>query len=66
MASVATYIVEILIREIIVQREEQEIYDGDNNRVFQIDNTYKWEDCYGEEVLIPESQRTEDGNSPQE
>ena len=42
------------------------LYDGDNNRVFQIDNTYKWEDCYGEEVLIPESQRTEDGNSPQE
>ena len=41
------------------------LYDGDNNRVFQIDNTYKWEDCYGEEVLIPESQRTEDGNSPQ-
>ena len=26
------------------------LYDGDNNRVFQIDNTYKWEDCYGEEV----------------
>lgn len=26
MASVATYIVEILIREKIVQREEQEIY----------------------------------------
>lgn len=42
------------------------MYDGDNNRVFQIDNTYKWEDCYGKEVLIPESQRTEDGNSPKE
>lgn len=42
------------------------MYDGDNNRVFQIDNTYKWEDCYGKEVLIPESQRTEDGDSPKE
>ncbi|MEY8410480.1 RHS repeat-associated core domain-containing protein [Lachnospiraceae bacterium 62-26] len=42
------------------------MYDGDNNRVFQIDNTYKWEDCYGKEVLIPQSQRTEDGDSPKE
>ena len=40
--------------------------DGDGNRVFQIDNTYKWEDCYGDEVLIPESQRTEKGDSPKE
>ena len=37
-----------------------------NNRVFELDNTYKWEDCYGDEVLIPENQRTEDGNSPKE
>ena len=42
------------------------MYDGDNNRVFELDNTYKWEDCYGDEVLIPENQRTEDGNSPKE
>lgn len=28
------------------------MYDGDNNRVFQIDNTYKWEDFCGDEVLI--------------
>lgn len=42
------------------------MYDGDNNRVFEIDNTYKWEDCYGDTVLIPESQRTEDGDSPKE
>ena len=42
------------------------MYDGDNNRVFQIDNTYKWEDCYGDEVLIPKSERTENGDSPQE
>ena len=42
------------------------MYDGDNNRVFELDNTYKWEECYGDEVLIPENQRTEDGNSPQE
>ena len=27
------------------------MYDGDNNRVFELDNTYKWEDCYGDEVL---------------
>ena len=32
----------------------------------ELDNTYKWEDCYGDEVLIPENQRTEDGNSPKE
>ena len=38
----------------------------DNNRVFELDNTYKWEDCYGDEVLIPENQRTEDGDSPKE
>ena len=37
-----------------------------NNRVFELDNTYKWEDCYGDEVLIPENQRTEDGDSPKE
>lgn len=42
------------------------MYDGDNNRVFELDNTYKWEDCYGDEVLIPANQRTEDGNSPKE
>ena len=42
------------------------MYDGDNNRVFELDNTYKWEDCYGDEVLIPENQRTEDGDSPKE
>ena len=42
------------------------MYDGNNNRVFELDNTYKWEDCYGDEVLIPENQRTEDGNSPKE
>ena len=42
------------------------MYDGDNNRVFELDNTYKWEDCYGDEVLIPENQRTKDGNSPKE
>ena len=42
------------------------MYDGDNNRLFELDNTYKWEDCYGDEVLIPENQRTEDGNSPKE
>ena len=42
------------------------MYDGDNNRVFQIDNTYKWEDCYGDDVLIPKSERTENGDSPQE
>ncbi len=30
------------------------MYDGDNNRVFELDNTYKWEDCYGDEVLIGE------------
>jgi RHS repeat-associated protein len=42
------------------------MYDGDNNRVFQIDNTYKWEDCYGDDVLIPNSERTENGDSPQE
>lgn len=42
------------------------MYDGDNNRVFELDNTYKWEDCYGDEVLIPENQRTEDGNRPKE
>ena len=42
------------------------MYDGDNNRVFELDNTYKWEDCYGDEVLIPENQRTKDGDSPQE
>lgn len=42
------------------------LYDGDGNRIFQIDNTYQWEDCYGEEVLIPESQRTEKGDSPEE
>lgn len=42
------------------------LYDGDGNRVFQIDNTYKWEDCYGDDVLIPKSGRTEDGSSPQE
>ena len=42
------------------------LYDGDNNKVFEIDNTYKWEDCYGDEVLIPESQRTEKGDSPKE
>ena len=42
------------------------MYDGDNNRVFELDNTYKWEDCYGDEVLITENQRTEDGNSPKE
>ena len=34
--------------------------------LFELDNTYKWEDCYGDEVLIPENQRTEDGNSPKE
>ena len=32
------------------------MYDGDNNRVFELDNTYKWEDCYGDEVLIPANQ----------
>ena len=37
-----------------------------NNRVFELDNTYKWEDCYGDEVLIPENQRTKDGDSPKE
>ena len=42
------------------------MYDGDNNRVFQIDNTYKWEDCYGDDVLIPKSERTENGDSPKE
>ena len=42
------------------------MYDGDNNRVFELDNTYKWEDCYGDEVLIPENQRTKDGDSPKE
>ncbi len=42
------------------------MYDGDNNRVFQIDNTYKWEDCYSDDVLIPKSERTENGNSLQE
>ncbi len=42
------------------------LYDGDQNRVFQIDNTYNWEDCYGDDVLIPEAQRTEDGNSAKE
>ena len=42
------------------------MYDGDNNRVFELDNTYKWEDCYGDEVLIPANQRNEDGNSPKE
>lgn len=42
------------------------MYDGDNNRVFELDNTYKWEDCYGDEVLIPANQRTEDGNSQKE
>lgn len=42
------------------------MYDGDNNRIFQIDNTYNWEDCYGDEVLIPASQRTESGDSPKE
>ena len=42
------------------------MYDGDNNRVFELDNTYKWEDCYGDEVLIPANQRTEDGNSLKE
>jgi RHS repeat-associated protein len=42
------------------------MYDGDNNRVFQIDNTYKWEDCYGDEVLIPKSERTENGDSLKE
>ena len=42
------------------------MYDGNNNRVFELDNTYKWEDCYGDEVLIPANQRTEDGNSPKE
>ena len=42
------------------------MYDGDNTRVFELDNTYKWEDCYGDEVLIPANQRTEDGNSPKE
>ena len=42
------------------------MYDGDNNQVFELDNTYKWEDCYGDEVLIPENQRTEDGDSPKE
>lgn len=42
------------------------MYDGDNNRVFELDNTYKWEDCYGDKVLIPENQRTEDGDSPKE
>lgn len=42
------------------------MYDGDNNRVFEIDNTYNWEDCYGNEVLIPESERTENGDSPKE
>ena len=42
------------------------MYDGNNNRVFELDNTYKWEDCYGDEVLIPENQRTEDGDSPKE
>ena len=42
------------------------MYDGDNNRVFELDNTYKWEDCYGDEVLIPENQRTENGDSPKE
>ena len=42
------------------------MYDGDNNRVFEIDNTYNWEDCYGDEVLIPESERTENGDSPKE
>lgn len=42
------------------------MYDGDNNRVFELDNTYKWEDCYGDEVLIPANQRIEDGNSPKE
>ena len=40
------------------------LYDGDNNRIFQIDNTYKWEDCYGDDVLIPKSERTENGDSP--
>ena len=40
-------------------------YDA-NCRVFELDNTYKWEDCYGDEVLIPANQRTEDGNSPKE
>lgn len=42
------------------------MYDGDNNRVFELDNTYTWEDCYGDAVLIPEDQRTEDGDSPKE
>ena len=42
------------------------MYDGDSSRVFQIDNTYDWEDCYGDEVLIPKSQRTEKGDSPKE
>lgn len=28
--------------------------------------SYKWEDCCGDTVLIPESQRTEDGDSPKE
>ena len=42
------------------------MYDGDFIRVFVLDNTYKWEDCYGDEVLIPANQRTEDGNSPKE
>ena len=44
----------------------QTMYDGDNNRVFELDNTYKWEDCYGDEVLIPENQRTKDGDSLKE
>ena len=28
------------------------MYDGDNNRVFELDNTYKWEDCYGENTEV--------------
>ena len=42
------------------------MYDADNNRVFQIDNIYDWEDCYGDEVLIPKSQRMDTKDSPKE
>ena len=42
------------------------MYDGDNNRVFELDHTESQKEDKNTSVLIPENQRTKDGSSPKE